>query len=161
METRTQTQNKDFNTTDVNILNDLSQINQDRITGYEKAIKFLNGDNAELRETYSQMIKQSGQFKNDIQSLARTNNSQVTEKTPGVIYQTWMSIKESFTDKSDQATLKLCEHNEAATLSAYKEALTNTLNPRVKELVQNQREILRKSNDQIKKLSKHFEAAQA
>src|ERR1700693_4573156 len=57
---------KDVNKETIGILNDLIQIHNDRMEGYEKAARELQQDNADLRELFNMMITESRKMKSTL-----------------------------------------------------------------------------------------------
>ena len=55
----------------IEILNDLLVINNDRVEGYEKAVKELDAENAELRVIFSNNAEQSKMFSSILQQTVR------------------------------------------------------------------------------------------
>ena len=50
----------------VEVLNDLIVINNDRITGYEKAIAAVDASDVDLKTTFRKMADQSIGYRNDL-----------------------------------------------------------------------------------------------
>lgn len=156
METKTKTPNKQ----DVSILNDLVQINNDRITGYEKAIKGLDGKDQQLSQTFSKMISQSQQIKNDLQKFISKSGGEISESRTagGAIYQAWMDIRNKFSNRKDLSNIELSEYGEDAAQATYKKALeSKDLSPELRELITNQMSELRKSHDEIRTLRDEYQ----
>ena len=55
----------------IEILNDLLVINNDRVEGYEKAVKELDAENAELRVIFSNNAEQSKKFSSILQQTVK------------------------------------------------------------------------------------------
>jgi uncharacterized protein (TIGR02284 family) len=145
-------ENKTVNT---EILNDLIQINNDRITGYEKAMEELAIQDSDLKSLFSQMIKQSNQLKGDlvqeVQLLGVAPEDGTT--TSGKIYRAWMDVKAIFTGHDRETVLNNCEAGEDAAQKAYKMALTTEgLSANLVSLISEQKADLKMSHDQIKAL---------
>ena len=139
----------------VEVLNDLIQINNDRITGYERALKELKGDDDDLRTLFMGFIDQSRNLKNalgtEVQTLGTKMESDTT--TSGKIYRAWMDVKALFTGHDRQTVLDNCEYGEDAAQKAYKEALkTENLPAYLFALINRQQEDLRRSHDEVKAL---------
>ena len=84
------------------VLEDLIRINNDRIEGYEKAIKDLKEEDADLRMIFLRAIDQSRKIKmvlgNELQTLGETIPSGTTGS--GSIYRAWMEVKATFAGHS-------------------------------------------------------------
>ncbi len=143
------------NSENISVLNDLIQINNDRITGYEKAIKELDGERSDLSSVYSRMGAQSQKIKNDLQQAVATEGGEIAtgQTISGSIYQTWMDVRSAFSSKKEQTSLDLSEFGEDAAQSAYKKALENdALSAEVRQLITAQKAELLASHDEIKAL---------
>ena len=137
----------------IDILNDLVHINNDRIAGYERAIKEAGEDNADLKEVFSRFIADSHQCKmelgTEIQALGEDMDTDST--TSGKIYRAWMDVKAVFTGHSRKAILENCEFGEDAAQRAYREALDDDELPAfLRETITRQQLRLRAAHDEIK-----------
>lgn len=142
-------------TVNTEILNDLIQINNDRVTGYQKAMEELRAEDDDLKSLFAQMIRQSSQHKatliQEVQVLGVTPESGTT--TSGKIYRAWMDLKAVFTGHDRETVLNNCEFGEDAAQKAYKMALeTEGLSANLRSLISDQKTDLRSSHDQIKAL---------
>jgi len=139
----------------LDILNDLVQINNDRITGYERAIKEATDDSADLKTLFTKFISDSHHNKmelgTEIQALGEDMDNDTT--TSGKIYRAWMDVKAVFTGNDRKAILASCERGEDAAQSAYKEALADEELPAfLRETITRQKLTLRAAHDEIKAL---------
>lgn len=137
------------------ILNDLIKINNDRIEGYEKAIKDSKG-NFNYDTLFNQMIEQSRTIRQELISELRTTGGELeTNETTnsGKIYRAWMDVKTAFTGKSEASVLELCEFGEDAAQKAYKEALSDAedMSADTRQLLMRQKDELKMSHDLIKR----------
>lgn len=137
------------------ILNDLVQINNDRIEGYEKAIENLKAEDSDLKPLFVSMIGESQQCRLELSNelnLLKTDTEQSSTAT-GQLYRAWMDVKALFTGHDRKGVLENCEYGEDAAQKAYKEASQSEhLTAHLKELVLTQKSTLRQSHDQIKQL---------
>lgn len=143
------------NTQTAEVLNDLIEINNDRITGYEKAINELKEGNNDLKTLFEGFIDESRDLRNrlgtEVQTLGKDMAAGTTNK--GKIYRAWMDVKAVFTGHDRQTVLNNCEYGEDAAQKAYKTALDNDKLPGyIRELVTDQKQQLRKSHDEVKAL---------
>lgn len=139
----------------IEVLNDLVAINNDRIAGYEKAIDELEASDSELKSLFTSMIDESRKIKlalaSEVQSLGGEYDRGTTAS--GKIYRAWMDVKAVFTGHDRHTILANCEGGEDAAQSAYKEALSdNNLPAYIRTMLEEQKQILRSSHDQIKAL---------
>ena len=143
----------------VDVLNDLVMINNDRVTGYQRAIKELKTDDADLKSLFDQMIVESQKIKsqlvNEIQVLHGDVEKGTTEM--GKIYRAWMDVKAVFTGESRHSVLSNCEAGEDAAQTAYKKALeTEKLPAFLRDLLKEQQATLKDSHDEIRNLRNQY-----
>ncbi|HXI00193.1 MAG TPA: PA2169 family four-helix-bundle protein [Sphingobacteriaceae bacterium] len=137
------------------ILNDLVQINNDRVVGYERAIDELKDEDSDLKELFHSMIDESRTYKNELSAeLSAAGASTDTGTTnSGKIYRVWMDVKAVFTGHDRKAVLSNCEFGEDAAQTAYKTALSDEdLPAHIYSLISQQKEMLKLSHDKIKAL---------
>lgn len=137
------------------ILNDLIQINNDRVAGYEKAIEELKAEDSDLKSLFVKMIGESHKHKmalaTEVQSFGEEIETGTTNS--GKIYRAWMDVKAVFTGHDRKTVLNNCEFGEDAAQKAYKMALAEEgLSANVRELITTQKAELRISHDEIKAL---------
>ncbi|WP_443945115.1 PA2169 family four-helix-bundle protein [Pedobacter sp. AW1-32] len=137
------------------VLNDLVQINNDRIAGYEKARTELQEGSEDLRALFLDMIDESRKYKmalaQEIEVLGEDVENGTTNS--GKIYRAWMDVKAIFTGHDRKTVLNNCEFGEDAAQNAYKMALeSEDLPSNIRELVSEQKASLRTSHDEIKRL---------
>ncbi|MDB5120530.1 MAG: aldehyde dehydrogenase [Sphingobacteriales bacterium] len=137
------------------ILNDLIQINNDRIEGYERAIKELKDSDQDLKALFIQMIGESHQYKLALASEVAASGEDIDTGTTnsGKIYRVWMDVKAAFTGNDRKSILANCEFGEDAAQKAYKVALEDDDVPAyINSLIADQKESLKLSHDRIKEL---------
>ena len=137
------------------ILNDLVEINNDRIVGYRKAKDELKEGNADLAALFDDMIAQSMRLKSALAAEIAASGEEVAEGTTnsGKIYRAWMDLKAVFSGDNRQTVLNNCEFGEDAAQKAYKMALKeDDLSANVQALLVNQQSDLKVSHDKIKAL---------
>lgn len=140
------------------IMNDLIQVNNDRITGYEKAAEETEVIDADLRAIFHSMIDQS---RKNVEELTRyvqqTGTLPETGTTlSGKIYRAWMDVKATFNGNDRKTILDSCEYGEDVALKAYKDALVEEgeekLSQPVREMITRQKNNLLQSHDRIRML---------
>ena len=139
----------------VEVLNDLIQINNDRITGYERAIKELKDESADLKTLFEGYIDQSRNIRNELGTEVQTLKGEMDDGTTGSgkIYRAWMDVKAVFTGHDRHTVLENCEFGEDAAQKAYKSALeTDDLPAYLVELISKQQIELRAAHDEVKAL---------
>jgi len=137
-------------------LNDLIQINNDRIEGYERASKETESGDADLRALFNSMASESRGYVNELTKYVARSGDEPAEGSTlsGKIYRAWMDVKATFSGSDRKAILASCEFGEDAAQKAYDEALKTDadLSPEVRQLIMDQKTSLRKSHDVIKKM---------
>jgi len=145
---------ENYNDDQIDVLNDLVQINNDRIEGYEKAIEDTRDTGSDYQSVFTQMIDQSRRYKQELTGIINSqggNPDRDSTTNSGKIYRAWMDVKSAFTGKSDKSALELCEFGEDAAQKAYESALnSDDLSPNVRELLRSQKAQLKSSHDLIK-----------
>jgi len=137
------------------VLNDLIQINNDRVTGYEKALKELKGNDKDQRDIFTGYIDQSRSLRNALGTEVQTLGVKMDDgtTTSGKIYRAWMEVKALFTGNDRQTILNNCEYGEDAAQKAYRDALkTDKLPAYLFALINRQKEELKQAHDEIKSL---------
>jgi uncharacterized protein (TIGR02284 family) len=143
----------------IEVLNDLIQINNDRITGYERAIRETKPEDEDLKILYATMIAESHRNKIALATEVQALGAEVEQgtTTSGKIYRTWMELKAIFTGNSRMTILTNCEAVENSTQRAYHTALEHESLPAyIRDLLVRQEEALRSNNEEIKMLRDQF-----
>lgn len=136
------------------VINDLIRINQDRIEGYQLAIKELHELDIELKAVFENFIRDSENNKSELTKIVAGQDDEAAEGStmPGKIYRAWMEVKTTFTGKDRKAVLELCEFGEDAAQKAYKEAIEilDATDTEAYQLIVEQKAHLKKAHDKIK-----------
>lgn len=137
------------------ILNDLIQINNDRIEGYETAIENLEHQDQDLKSLFVSMIAESRKCKmalsNELNVLKAETESGTT--TSGKLYRAWMDVKAVFTGHDRKSVLDSCHFGEDAAQKAYSDAANEEdLPEHLRQLILDQKTTLKYSHDNIKLL---------
>lgn len=143
------------NTPQIEFLNDLILINNDRIVGYEKALKGLDASDLDLKNIFIEMADQSREYKQQLASQISDLGGKVSDGTTnsGKIYRAWMDIKATFSGDDRQTALNNCEFGEDAAQKAYKEALSDDdiqFTSSISQLLIDQKSKLKVSHDKIR-----------
>jgi len=140
----------------VSVLNDLIQINNDRVVGYEKAIQEAKDLDVDLKTLFGKFADQSRKFTaeltNKVTELGGEPDTGTTNS--GKIYRVWMDVKATFSGHTRQAVLENCEFGEDAAQKAYKMALASDadIDTETRQLITDQQSKLKEGHDTIKKL---------
>jgi uncharacterized protein (TIGR02284 family) len=135
----------------IQVLNDLIQINNDRIVGYERAIRQTKIEDADLKILYASMVAEGHRMKISLATEVQALGAEVEQGTTstGKIYRLWNEVKTIFTGDDRQTILANCESGEEAIQHAYDVALNHELPPYIRELLTRQQDALRASFDEI------------
>ncbi|MCC8411238.1 PA2169 family four-helix-bundle protein [Mucilaginibacter sp. UR6-1] len=139
----------------VEILNDLIQINNDRIEGFERASKELSADDLDLRNLFTLFTKDSRTHVQELTAaVALLGDKPETGNTiTGTLHRTWLDVKATFTGQNRKSILQECERGEDAIKKAYTEALAgNVLPADVSEILVQQQQKINEGHDKIKAL---------
>jgi uncharacterized protein (TIGR02284 family) len=138
------------------ILNDLIEINNDRVRGYERASKETETKDADLRALFDGMASESRRYVNELSAHVASSGHEPAEGTTvkGKIYRAWMDIKATFSGNDRKAILASCEYGEDAAQKAYDAALSSDaeIPTELRQLIMEQKTSLRKSHDKIKRM---------
>lgn len=142
----------------IDVLNDLIQINNDRIIGYERAIRDSKPEDTDLKILYASMVAESHRMKIALATEVQTLGAEVEQGTTssGKIYRTWNEIKAMFSGHDRHATLVNCENGEEAAQHAYRQALNQDLPSYIYELLSRQQEALKASLDDIRSMLEQY-----
>jgi len=137
------------------VLADLIKINNDRIAGYEKALKDLKPEDNDLRLLFLKAIDQSRAIRislgNEIQVLGQDIPSETSGS--GTIHRAWLEVKATFSGHNRHSILASCEFGEDAAQKAYETALESEHLPEyLATTVLEQKQDLKIIHDEIKAL---------
>lgn len=140
--------------TAIETLNDLILINNDRMKGYERALKDTKDD--DLKALFRNMIEQSRRFNIDLVEQVEYEGAKAETETSvsGKLHRTWMDIKATFSGHNRRSLLIECEKGEDASKEAYNEALheDSGLSSKQLDIIALQAEELHVSHNKIKAL---------
>ena len=138
----------------VDALNNLVQINNDRIEGYERAAK--ETEDKDLKDLFNQMASKSHMMKSQLSSEVIKRSGKPTESTTnsGKAFRVWMDFKAALTGKNRKAILSSCEFGEDAAQDTYEDVLKegNELPTEIVDLISTQKSQLREDHDRVKTL---------
>ncbi len=139
----------------IEILNDLILINNDRIEGYKKAAENLKDNNSELLSVFGSLERES---RHNVEELTQHiigmgGEPDTGTTTGGKIYRAWMDVKATFGGDDAKGVLESCEGGEDAAKRAYDSAMkSGELTDVCVPLVSRQQEAQLRSHDKIKSL---------
>jgi uncharacterized protein (TIGR02284 family) len=138
----------------VEVLNDLIEINNDRIAGFEHASKDLGEGDADLKAIFEKFSSDSRKNVGELMAVVNRIGGEAETGTSGTgsIHRAWLDVKATFTGHDRKSILAECERGEDAIKKSYKDALTpeNGLSMEVDRIVARQQEGIIAAHDQIK-----------
>lgn len=141
---------------EISILNDLIEINNDRVVGYEKAIEELKDGNSDLKTLFQRYITESRQYAQELKQEVTRLGGEPAEGTTnsGKVYRVWMDLKAVVTGKDRKTVLENSEFGEDAAQKAYNMALNSDVKwePSLRDLIVRQKATLRTGHDEVKRL---------
>jgi uncharacterized protein (TIGR02284 family) len=147
----------------IGVINDLIQINNDRVVGYEKAIDELKDEDADLKTLFHRYTQDSKQFATELTHEVTRLGGEPSDSTTnsGKVYRVWMDLKAAITGKDRKTILDNCEFGEDAAQKAYDMALNSDvdLEAPLRELIIRQKAALRVGHDEVKRLRDMHKAA--
>lgn len=139
----------------VEVLNDLVEINNDRVKGYSKAAEETKMLDVDMRTMFQKWADDSRQYGAELtQEVLRLGGKNSTDTTNlGKIYHVWMDLKAAFTGHDRQSILDSCEFGEDAAQKAYRDALASDaeMNADTRQLITKQQGELKAAHDTVKK----------
>lgn len=140
----------------IEILNDLIKINNDRISGYKKSIETLSPVDEELAVIFTGLISQSEKYKDELMKVMQLLGYHAEQGTTvlGDIYRKWIDLKTIFTGDDRHSILRNCELGEEAAQQAYQSALEQeNLAVEIQDILENQKMELQAAYNHIKSLT--------
>jgi uncharacterized protein (TIGR02284 family) len=100
-------------------LNELIEINNNRIEGYKKATEDIDG--GELKGIFQGMINESEGFANSLaEHVEKFDGEPATDSTlMGKIHQVWLDFKASISSHNRDTILSSCEFGDKAAIEVY------------------------------------------
>lgn len=137
----------------IEVLNDLIEINNDRVAGFEKASKDLEGRDADLQAVFNQLANDSRSNAAELRNLVGPNAETGTSLL-GDIHRAWIDVKATFTGHDRTSILDECERGEDAIKKAYRSALEDgsELSANAVAVISRQQQAVNAGHDQIKAL---------
>jgi len=107
----------------IDVLNELIQINNDRIEGYETAAK--ETEEGDLKVFFADLQKTSLQCKEQLSAEVVKLGGTPTDDTKltGKFFRVWMDVKAAINGKDRKAILESCEYGEDVAQETYQDVL--------------------------------------
>lgn len=139
----------------ISALNNLIEINNDRVEGYETASK--ETDASDLKSLFADLTSTSNANLSELRAEVATLGGVPEEgtRTTGKFFRAWMDVKAALTGNDRHGILSSCEFGEDKALEAYDEVLEKTdsgLSSDELSMIRDQKASLRADHDRIKSL---------
>jgi len=137
------------------VLNDLTEINNDRVAGFEKALADINDENIDLKAVFQEYATQSRKFSQELTALVAGYGEDVEtgNSVAGTLHRAWIDVKSLFGGSDRLSILNEAERGEDAIKAAYKLALEKgELTGEALATVNRQADEVRTAHDAIKAL---------
>ena len=138
----------------IDSLNNLIQINNDRIQGYLTASK--ETEESDLKSTFSDLMQTSQECRRQLtEEVVKLGGTPIEGTTvSGKLYRAWMDVKAAITSKDRKAILNSCEFGEDIAVKTYETELdSNVLNQtELAHLVRDQHHKIKSGHDLIKQM---------
>ena len=138
----------------ISVINDLIEINNDRVAGFEKAISDINDENVDLKELFMAYAEQSRKNGQELAAIVGSAEEVETgNSVSGTLHRAWIDVKSLFGGSDRASILSEAERGEDAIKKAYQDALTDGNLPYdAVELVRSQAQGINSAHDKIKAL---------
>lgn len=137
------------------VLNDLIEINNDRIAGFEKALADIKEENTDLKTLFQKYATQSRKFSQELTAVvAQTDDEPETDTSfAGNLHRAWIDVKSLFGGNDRKSILAEAERGEDAIKKAYETALSEgNLGGEAANLVRKQAASIKEAHDVIRNL---------
>ncbi|KGE15763.1 ferritin-like domain-containing protein [Sphingobacterium deserti] len=144
------------------VLNELIEINNDRVAGFEKAIADIQDENLDLKAVFQRYSEQSRAFSQELSLVVAREGGDAETGTSvtGSLHRAWIDVKSLFGGTDRLSILEEAERGEDAIKAAYKAALDHaSLAGDALSLVMKQALGVKEGHDEIKRLRDATKAA--
>lgn len=141
----------------VEVLNDLIEINNDRVAGFEHAEKDLGDEDRDLSDFFRSQREISRQNSLELSRAVNQLGGEPEDgkSLSGTIHRNWLDVRATFTGHDRKSILAECERGEDAIKKAYEDALNGDsgLSGEVRQIVQTQQQDIIASHDKIRAMA--------
>jgi len=136
------------------VLNDLIEINNDRVAGFEKVIADIKDENLDLRNLFQEFADQSRGFGEELATfIGDADDVETGKSVGGTLHRAWIDVKSLFGGSDRGSILAEAERGEDAIKKAYEDALSSQELPAdARETVLQQSQDINAAHDRIKAL---------
>ena len=142
------------NSKQIDALNKLIEINNDRVEGYETASKETK--DTDLKSLFGELASTSQKNASELRAEVIRLGGKPEEGTrvTGKFFRAWMDVKAAFTGNDRHTILDSCEFGEDKALETYESVLENSseLSGEYIQLISQQQTALRADHDRVKAL---------
>jgi uncharacterized protein (TIGR02284 family) len=136
----------------ITALNDLIEINNDRIVGYKTALKEVN--DFELETLFSKFILTSEKCAAELRMEVVKLDGETEEgtKNTGKLHRLWMDFKAAFKENNKESILESCEFGDNIAVKTYTDTLNDNaenLDPILQKLITNQQDCIKQEYKEI------------
>jgi uncharacterized protein (TIGR02284 family) len=143
-------------TSTIEVLNDLIEINYDRIEGYRKAAEESKEFDESLHPYFQSKADESRKHVSALVERVRLLGGEAERgsTTMGKIYRAWMDVKATFSGNDRKTMIESCEYGEDQALKAYDNALADDpdMDPDTRQMIALQKTTIQRSHDEIKSM---------
>ncbi len=137
----------------IDALNNLLEINNDRIDGYDHASK--ETDESDLKTLFGKFKQTSMKCKKELAVEVEKLGGKPIEgtRTTGKLYRAWMDIKAAITNKNRKAILSSCEFGEDVAVKNYELTLRDIFPSNFSayhQLISKQYDMIKAEHDKVK-----------
>jgi uncharacterized protein (TIGR02284 family) len=139
----------------IGVLNDLVEINNDRIIGYETAIKEV--EDSELQHLFKTFIGTSEKCASDLRKeiVKLGGETETGTRNTGKLHRLWMDFKNTFSENNKASVLDSCEFGDDTAVTTYQDALKNNvdeLDIHISTIISTQEDLIKSELLEIQKL---------
>jgi uncharacterized protein (TIGR02284 family) len=139
----------------IEVLNNLIEINGDRIEGYATAS--VETDDTSLKALLNKFKQTSEVCKAELSEEVNRLGGEIVEGTriSGQFFRAWMDVKAAFTGNNKKLILESCEYGEDVIKQNYEKTLANHREDLTLEqvvLIKGQYDLLKAEHDEVKEL---------
>ena len=139
----------------IKLLNELIQINNDRMEGYQKAMN--ETDEVDLKGLFKEFTVTSSRLNDQLIEEVEDMDGDPIEGTSasGKLYRIWMNIRTALSSNDRSAILSACEYGEDWAVKAYEKIMheePDFLTLDQKEMIRDHYTIIKNDHDTVKHL---------
>ena len=136
------------------VINELIELNNDRVAGFEKVLADIKDENADLKILFQEYSEQSRRNSQELTAIvSRYGEAETGTSVSGNLHRAWIDVKSLFGGDDRKSILAEAERGEDAIKKAYNDALlSEQLSVDAYNTVSHQADDIKRAHDQIKAL---------